>query len=111
MGSWGYGTRNAVGERILEVGEAMNMIVCNTAPKKSESKLITYQAGGSSSHISYFLDRRSDQRLVNDVKVTASKKGVHQHRWLIFNLIWMNSLRKSAYVPRRKIQKLKDQVI
>ena len=36
-----FGTRNAEGEIILEVGDAMGMAVCNTFFKKENSKLIT----------------------------------------------------------------------
>ena len=35
-GSFGYGTRNQKGERILELGAALDMCVCNTFFKKRE---------------------------------------------------------------------------
>ena len=44
-GGMGFGTRNAEGERILEFGDAVGMVVCNTFFKKEDSKLITYQSG------------------------------------------------------------------
>ena len=40
-GGFGYGTRNAEGERILEFGLALNMVVCNTLYKKRASRLTT----------------------------------------------------------------------
>ena len=41
-GGMGFGTRNAEGERILECGDAVGMVVCNTFFKKEGSKLITF---------------------------------------------------------------------
>ena len=37
-----FGTRNSEGGRILELGDAMDMIVCNTFFQKRDSRLITY---------------------------------------------------------------------
>ena len=50
-GGMGFGTRNAEGERILEFGDAVGMVVCNTFFKKEYSKLITYQSGDNRSMI------------------------------------------------------------
>ena len=41
-GGMGFDTRNADGERILEFGDSVGMVVCNTFFKKENSKLITY---------------------------------------------------------------------
>ena len=35
-GGMGFGTRNAEGERILEFGDAVGMVVCNTFFKKED---------------------------------------------------------------------------
>ena len=43
-GGMGFGTRNAEGEIILEFGDAVGMVLCNTFFKKEDSKLITYQS-------------------------------------------------------------------
>ena len=48
-GGMGFGTRNAEGERILEFGDAVGMVVCNTFFKKDASKLIIYQSGDNRS--------------------------------------------------------------
>ena len=45
-GGFGYGVRNAEGERILEFGLALDMVVCNTLFNKRSSRLITYSSGG-----------------------------------------------------------------
>ena len=56
-GMW-FGTRNAKGERILEFGDAVGMVVCNTFFKKENSKLITYQSGDNRSMIDYLMVRK-----------------------------------------------------
>ena len=42
----GYGARNREGDRILEFGNATDMIVLNTTNR--DGRLITYQSGGHS---------------------------------------------------------------
>jgi hypothetical protein len=40
-GGYGIGERNKAGERNLNFGMQMDMVVCNSCFKKEESKLIT----------------------------------------------------------------------
>ena len=56
-GGNGFGTRNSEGERILELGDEMDMIVCNTFFQKRDSKLITYSSDGNQSQIDYILTK------------------------------------------------------
>ena len=42
-GGSGFGVRNTEGVRILEFGDALDMVVCNTMFKKRPSRLITYE--------------------------------------------------------------------
>ena len=65
---WAFGTRNAEGERILEFGDAVGMVVCNTLFKKEDSKLITYQSGDNRSMIDYLMVRKTDRCLVKGCK-------------------------------------------
>ena len=78
-GGMGFGTRNAEGERILEFGDAVGMVVCNTLFKKEDSKLITYQSGDNRSMINYLMVRKTDRCLVKDVKVISSEECVRQY--------------------------------
>ena len=64
-----FGTRNADGERILEFGDAVGMVMCNTFFKKEDSKLITYQSGDNRSMLDYLMVRKTDRCLVKDGKV------------------------------------------
>ena len=79
-----FGTRNAEGERILEFGDAVGMVVCNTFFKKEDSKLITYQSGDNRSMIDYLMVRKTDRCLV---KVISSEAYVPQHRMVIGRLV------------------------
>ena len=54
----GFGVRNTEGVRILECGDALDMVVCNTMFKKRPSRLITYESGGIKSQIDYLVVRR-----------------------------------------------------
>ena len=45
-GGFGFGSRNKEGERLLELGTATDMVVCNTLFRKRLSRLITYESGG-----------------------------------------------------------------
>ena len=79
----GFGTRNAEGERILEFGDAVGMVVCNTFFKKEDTNLITYQSGDNRSMIDYLMFRKTDRCLVKDVKVISSEECVPEHRMVI----------------------------
>ena len=45
-GGFGFGSRNKEGERLLELGTATDMVVCNTLFRKRLSRLIKYESGG-----------------------------------------------------------------
>ena len=75
-GGMGFGTRNAEGERILEFGDAVGMVVCITFFKKEDAKLITYQPGDNRSMIDYLMVKKTDRCLVKDVRVISSEECV-----------------------------------
>ena len=83
-GDMGFATRNAEGDRILEFGDAVGMVVCNTFFKKEDSKLITYQSGDNRSMIYYLMIRKTDCGLV---KVITSEECVCQHQMVIGRLV------------------------
>ena len=78
-GGMGFGTRNAEGERTLEFGDAVGMVVGNAFFKKEDSKLIAYQFGDNRSIIDYLMVRKRDRCLVKDVKGILSDECVPQH--------------------------------
>ena len=109
----GFRTRNAEGERILEFGDAVDMVVCNTFFKKEDSKLITYQSGDNRSMIDYLMVRKTDRCLVKDVKVISSEECVPQHRMVIGRLVLPMKPQKKKivkFVPKPRVWKLKDEV-
>ena len=76
----GMGTRNAEGERLLEFGDAVGMVVCNTFFKREDSKLITYQSGYNRNMIDYMMVTKTYRCLVKDVKFISSEEYAPQHR-------------------------------
>ena len=61
-GGFGYGVRNAEGERILEFGLALDMVVCNILFNKRSSRLNTYSSGGVNTQIDYMLMKTREKR-------------------------------------------------
>ena len=111
-GGMGFGTRNAEGERILEFGDAVGMVVCNTFFKKEDSKLINYQSGDNRSMIDYLMVKKTDRCLVKDVKVISSEECVPQHRMVIGRLVLPLKPQKKKivkFVPKPRVWKLKDE--
>ena len=111
-GGMGFGTRNADGDRILEFGDAVGMVVCNTFFKKEDSKLITYQSGDNRSMIYYLKIRKTDRCLVKDVKVISSEECVCQHQMVIDRLVLPMKPQKKRivkFVPKPRVWKLKDE--
>ena len=85
-GGNGFVTRNSEGERILELGDAMDMIVCNTFFQKRDSRLITYSSGGNQSQIEYILTKKDDRKLISDVKVIPGEECALQHKLLVADM-------------------------
>ena len=109
-GGYGFGVRNAEGERILELGDAMNMMVCNTFYQKRDSRLITYNSGGNQSQIDYIMIKRSDRNLVTDVKVIPGEECATQHQLLVADMnISKPKEAKKKFTPKRKVWRLKEE--
>ena len=75
--------RNLERERILEMGSALDMIVCNTFFKKRDTRLITYKSGPFKVQIDYIMVRNKDRKRVRDVKVIAGEEFAQHHQLLI----------------------------
>ena len=113
-GGIGFGTRDAEGEKILEFGDAVGMVGCNTFFKKEDSKLITSQSGDIRRLIDYLMVRKTDRCLVKDVKIISSEECAPQHRMVIelhALVIPMKPQMKKIvkFVPKPRVWKLKDE--
>jgi len=104
-GGYGFGERNADGERILEFCDAMELIVTNTCFKRQKNKLANYVSGGTVSAIDYLLLRGCDQRHIKNVKVIAGEECVSQHRLLVGDVVISSAPRnkKRMHTPRLKV--------
>ena len=106
----GYGLRNKEGEHILEFVVTHNFVVGNSYFTKKDSHLITYQSGGISRQIDYTLARRSDFKLVRDIKVIPGEEVVTQHRMFVSQIKWkFTKQNKKGFTPKLRTWKLKDQ--
>ena len=112
-GGFGFGKINVEGEMILEFADAWNFVVANTWFKKNEGRLITYEIPGKCrTVIDYFLIRKSDRKLIRDVKVIQQEECISGHKLIICVLDLKERLnkRKLEFVKRCKVWKLRDDV-
>ena len=108
-GGFGYGVRNAEGERILEFVLALDMVVCNTLFQKRSSRLITFSSGGSNTQIDYTMMKTRDKKNLKDVKDITGEEVFIQHKLVACDLsINIKKEKKKPYVPKLKMWKLKD---
>ena len=99
-GGFGYGIRNAEGERILEFGLALDMVVCNTLFNKHSNRLITYSSGGVNTQIDYMLMKTRDKKILKDVKVIPGEEVFTQHKLVVCDLnIRIEREKKKLYIP------------
>ncbi|KAK3856635.1 hypothetical protein Pcinc_037055 [Petrolisthes cinctipes] len=111
-GGNGYGERNTEGERILEFGFAMDMLVANTVFKKRESHLVTYESGTAKTQVDYLLVRKKDRKLLSDVKVIPSEEIVTQHKPVVCDFKVKKVCQvKRKFIPRRKIWRLNEEQV
>ena len=107
-GGIGYGVRNAEGERILEFGLALDMVVCNTLFNKHSSRLITYSSGGVNTQIDYMLMKTRDKMILKDVKVIPGEEVFTQHKLVVCDLnISIEREKKKPYIPKTESMEAK----
>ncbi|XDV43670.1 hypothetical protein PO909_012111 [Leuciscus waleckii] len=85
-GGRGHGTRNDDGRRILDCAEAHDLQYANTFFKKRPTHLATYNSGGITTQIDYWMLRRRDLKLTLDTKGIPSDNIGPQHRPLILDV-------------------------
>ena len=95
------------GERILEMVEALDMIVYNTQIKKRDNRLITYSSCASSTKINYIHVSNQDRKLVKDVKVIPGEEVASQY-CIIVSCVKIKPGReeKQLYIAKKKVWKL-----
>ena len=106
-GGYGFSVRNTEGGCILEMGAALDMVVCNTWFKKRDSRIITYSSGDCSTQIDYILVRNKDRKLVKDVTIISREEVLSQHRIVVLDVkIKFCKEEKQLFIPKRKVWKL-----
>ena len=85
-GNFGYGARNAEGERILEFAEAMGYVVTSSLFKKRQSHLVTYESGGNKTAIDMILIKREHKKRIMNTKVIPGEECVHGHHLVVMDM-------------------------
>ena len=88
---------NKEGDHILGFVVAHNLVVGNSYFTKKDNHLITYQSGGISSQTDYILVRRSDFKLMRDIKAIPAEEVVTQNRMLVSDIEWKFTIQESIY--------------
>ena len=91
------------------------MLLQNTWFKKNAGRLmslITYETAKCRTVIDYILIRKSDRKLIKDVKMILREQCIHNHRLIICVLDLKEGLnkRKKEFVKRCKVWKLREDV-
>ena len=98
-GGHGYGERNEEGEKILDMAQRKELVVCSTRYRKRDEHLITYSSGGKTSQLDYILVKQSEVKNLKDCKVIPGSEIVSQHRLVVLDM-WNNKEHK------RKVRKV-----
>ena len=96
---------------LLELADAMDLVVANTWFKKGEKQLVTYEWDGCRTVVDYILVPKSDRKLVRNVTVFQGESSLLQHKLLVgvFQLSESGCRSKSeVFVSKRKVWKLKE---
>ena len=93
----------------MELGLALDMVVCNTLFNKRSSRLITYSSGGVNTQIDYMLMKTRDKKILRDVKVIPGKEVFTHHKLVVCDLnIRIEREKKKLYIPKLKVWKLRE---
>ena len=106
-GNFGYGTRNAEGERILEFTEAMGYVVTITLFKKRQSHLVTYESGGNKTVVDMILLKREHKKRIMNTKVIPGEECVHGQHLMVMDM----HLKVRKYRKTHQVWKLKKQEV
>ena len=108
-GGYGFGRQNVDGEMLLEFADALDFAIVNTWFKKEVRKMITYETKACKTFIDFFLIRKSERKLVRDVKV-VHEEYIKQHKLLICVLDLKEKLVRSKvkFMKSCKVWKLKE---
>ncbi|XP_066962236.1 craniofacial development protein 2-like [Macrobrachium rosenbergii] len=102
-GGRGFGRRNQGGERLLELAEAMNLVVLNTQFEK-RSHLVTYSSGHNETQIDYVLVRKEDKKIIMDCKVIPNESVVAQHKLAVADFRLKAIRKRTAPARNRRIK-------
>ena len=93
-------------EKILEMGSALDMTVCNTFLQTHDSQHRTCPSGPSKIEINYI---HKDRKRVRDVKVIPREEVAWQEQLFVFDIM-IGAVKKveKSFTPKRKVWRLKN---
>ncbi|XP_066947146.1 craniofacial development protein 2-like [Macrobrachium rosenbergii] len=109
-GGRGFGRRNQEGERLLELAEAMNLVVLNTQFEKRRSHLVTYKSGQIETQIDYVLVRKEDKKIIMECKAIPNESVVAQLKLVVANFRLKAIRKRKAPARNRRIKTWKLKV-
>ena len=108
-GGFGYGDRNAEGDRVLDFAVANTLVIGNTFFAKRESHLVTYQSGTAKSQIDYIMLRKRAPKLAKNIKIIPSEECVPQHKLLVCDqLLKPPPFYRKKFSPKLRTWKLRQ---
>jgi len=112
-GGSGFGERNLEGEMMLDVAEAMELVVANTCFRKRDNQKVTFESGGARTVVDYVMVRKKERSMVKDVKAVPGEACILQHKLMVCVVGIQERIKtkRQVYVSRCKIWKLKDAAV
>ena len=110
-GNFGFGVRNAEGEKVLEFAEAANMYVVNTSFIKPMKYRATYRSNQHETQVDYILVPVGEKAKVRNCKA-VTEECAKQHSLVV--MYWkLQPMKKPKQVKVEKIKlwRLKDKLI
>ena len=102
-GKFGFGIRNAGGDKIIEFGLKHELLVTNTFFKKKTAHNITYKSGGNETQVDYILYMKGFKKEITDYKVIAGEAVALQHRVVVCRLKMEVKNRSDQEIREKKL--------
>ena len=109
---YGYGERNADGDRVLDFAVTNDFVIGNSFFDKRDSHLINFKSGNAKTQIVFILLRKRNLKIAKNIKVIPSEECVPQLKLLTCELqLKTPKPHPKPFSPKLRYLKLKEQTI
>ena len=109
---YGYGERNADGDRVLDFPVTNDFVIENSFFDKRDSHLINFKSGNAKTQIVFILLRKCNLKTAKNIKVIPSEECVPQLKLLTCELqLKTPRPHPKPFSPKLRYLKLKEQTI